>query len=202
MKIILLGAPGSGKGTVAEKLVQKFKLEHISAGELLRQEVKCQTRVGKEIKQIIETGELVPDHLIIEIIRLVVKNKKNYILDGFPRTVHQAKEIKDLKIDKLIYLKISEQQAVERISGRRICEKGIHTYHIKYILPKKKGICDIDGSKLIQREDDREEVVRERFKVYTEKTKPLIDFYQNEGLITINAAENPEKVFKEVRKIL
>jgi len=203
MKLILLGAPGSGKGTVAEKLVRDFKLQHISMGELLRQEIKCQSALGRQIKETIEKGNLVPDHLAIEIVRVVIKDKNNYILDGFPRTAHQAKDSLDLKINKVLYLEISAEEAVNRISGRRVCEKGTHTYHIKYISSKKKGICDIDGTKLIQRKDDQEAAVRERFKVYAEKTKPLVDFYKKEGLLArINAAKSPEEVYQEIKKAL
>lgn len=203
MKLILLGAPGSGKGTIAEKLAKEFQLQHISVGELLRQEAQSGSEMGRIIKQTLGTGKLIPDHLVIEIVRLVVKGKNNFILDGFPRTVHQAKDIQDWPIAKVIYLKITEERAVERISGRRICVKGTHTYHIKFIPSKKKGFCDIDGSKLIQRDDDREEIVRERFKVYAKKTKPVIDYYRELGLLTtINAANSPEKVYQDTRKEL
>ncbi len=200
MKLILLGAPASGKGTVAKKLAAEFKLEPISAGELLRQEVNSNTTIGKKIKKTIESGDLVPDHLVIEIVRLFITGKDNFILDGFPRTLHQAKDIQNLNINKAIYLKISEQDAVKRISQRRICEQGIHTYHLTVIPPKQPGICDVDGSKLIQRKDDLPKTVRERFRVYIEKTKPLIQFYRQEGiLITIGASLTPEEVYQQVK---
>lgn len=203
MKLILLGAPGSGKGTIAEKLMKEFNLQHISTGELFREEVQKNTLIGQQIKQLIDAGQLVPDHLAIEVIRLVIKNKDNYILDGFPRTIHQAKDIRNLKIDKAIYLEVSEAIAVERIAGRRVCEKGIHTYHVKYIPPKKTSVCDIDKTKLIQREDDNEITVVERFKVYLEKTKPVVNFYEQEGLLVrINATKSPEEVFKQVKEEL
>ena len=201
MKLILLAPPGGGKGVVSEKLVRDFGFQYISMGELLRDEVKKETEIGKKIKEVIERGDLVPDHFTVEIIRLVVKGKNHYILDGFPRTLHQAKDIKDIPIDKVIYLDVSENDVVERISGRRICEKGEHIYHIKFIRPKQNGICDVDGTKLIQRNDDQEEIVRNRLKIYKEKTKPLIEFYIQKGLlIKINGSKKPEEVYEAVKK--
>jgi adenylate kinase len=203
MKLILLAPPAAGKGTVAAKLAKEFRLHHISAGQLLREEANCGSTTGKKIKAIIDKGDLVPDDLVIEIVKLVVQGKDNYILDGFPRTIHQAKDIKDLGINKVIYLKISENTAVERISGRRVCEKKGHTYHIKYIAPKQEGVCDIDGSKLIQRKDDTEEVIRERFKVYNEKTQPLINYYKNEGLlVTVDGTPLPDEVYASVKEVV
>lgn len=203
MKIILLAPPGGGKGTVSERLVKDFGFYHISMGELLREEIKKETVVGKKIKEIVDKGNLVPDHFIIEMVRLVVKGRDHYILDGFPRTLHQAKEVKDLCIDKVIYLEITENTAVERISGRRVCEKGDHIYHVKFIKPKQAGSCDIDGTTLIQRKDDRESVVKNRFRVYQESTQPLIDFYTREGiLIQINGSNSPEVVYQEVKKVV
>ena len=201
MKLIMLGPPASGKGTVATKLSKDFGYLHVSAGELLRDEIEKGTEVGKKIKEIVERGDLVPDHLVIEIVKLVINNKKDFILDGFPRTLHQAKDIKDLGINKVIYLELKEETAVERISGRRVCETGKHTYHIKYIPSKKEGICDIDGTKLIQRKDDTEKVIRERFRVYIKNTQLLIDFYKQEGiLLTIDAAPSPDNVYNDVMK--
>lgn len=203
MKIILLGPPGSGKGTVADKLEKEFKFKHISAGQLLREEVAKSTTIGKDIKNIIEKGILVPDELVTQIVKLEIRNKKNYILDGFPRTVPQAQEITDLRINIVIYLDIAEKEVITRLSGRRVCSTGEHNYHLQYIPPKKTGICDVDGTKLVQRKDDAPEVIRERFRVYNKLTKPVAEYYRKKGVLkTVNAAQTPEKVYGAVKRIL
>ncbi len=203
MKLIILGPPGSGKGTIAEKLEKEFKLKHISAGELLREEVQKGTTIGKDIKNIIEKGNLVPDELVTQIIKLEIGKTRGFILDGFPRTMEQAKGVEDLGIEVVIYLDIAEKAVVERLSGRRVCEKGEHNYHIKHIPPKKAGVCDIDGTKLIQRKDDVPKAITERFKGYNKLTKPVVDYYRKKGVVKmINAALSPEAVYKEVKKAL
>lgn len=202
MKIILLGPPGSGKGTVSEQLIKDFNLYHISAGELLREEVNKQTTIGKDIQKYIEKGRLVPNHLVVEMVKLEAAGKKNYILDGFPRSVEQAAAINNLKIDLVIYLEIAEKAVIERLSWRRICQRGDHGYHLKYLPPKKQGICDIDGTKLIQRADDNPTVIKERFKVYNKETKRVIEYYKKKGiLVTVDATPAPENVYEMVKKI-
>lgn len=203
MKLILLGPPGSGKGTVAAQLGKEFKLFSLSAGELLREEVTKNTMLGREIKKYMETGNLVPDKFVTEMVKLEVKTKKNYILDGFPRSVNQAKAIEDLKINKVIYLDVPEKIVVERLSGRRICTHGNHTYHIKYLPPQKNGICDHDQTKLVQRRDDAPNVVRKRFKVYDQETQPVIKYYQHKKLVhKVDASASPQNVYAAVKKIL
>lgn len=203
MKIILLGPPGSGKGTVADRLEKEFKLKHISAGQLLREEVSKRTTIGKDIKKIIEKGELVPDELVTQIIKLEIRNKKNYLLDGFPRTVNQAKEIEELKIGLAIYLDITEKEVMTRLSGRRVCSTGEHNYNLQYLPPKKEGVCNVDGTKLIQRKDDDPKVILERFKMYNKQTKPVVEFYRKRGVLkSVNAAQRPEKVYEDVKKII
>jgi adenylate kinase len=203
MKIILLGPPGSGKGTVSDGLAKDFNLKHVSAGELLREEVSKETTIGKDIKRFIENGELVPDKFVVEMVKLEVNEKDDYILDGFPRSVDQAKEIDDLGIDLVIYLKVPEDVVIERFSGRRVCTKGNHGYHIKYIPPKQEGVCDIDGSALIQRKDDVPEIIRERFKVYHQSTQPLIDYYQEKGLLKeVDGAPAPKIVYEDVKRVV
>ncbi len=203
MNIILLGPPGSGKGTVAQRLEQEFHLKHISTGQLLREEIAKGTTVGKDLKKIIEKGDLVPDELSTQIMRLEIKNAKNYLLDGFPRTVPQAQGIEDLKVDHIIYLEIAEEEVIERLSGRRVCATGEHNYHIKYVPPVKSGICDIDGTSLLQRKDDNPTVIKERFRVYDRQTKPVIDYYQKKGVLKkVNAAQSPQKVYEELKKAI
>ena len=203
MKVILLGPPGSGKGTVADRLEQELKLKHISAGQLLREEVSKGTTIGRDIKNIIEKGNLVPDELATQIIKLEIETKKNYLLDGYPRTVNQAKKTEVFKVDVVIYLDISEKEVIQRLSGRRICSTGRHNYHTKYLPPKKTGICDVDGTTLIQRKDDAPNVIKERFQVYNQLTKPVVDYYRRKGVLkTVNAAQSPEKVYRDVKKVL
>ncbi|MEK6969320.1 MAG: adenylate kinase [Nanoarchaeota archaeon] len=203
MKIILLGPPGSGKGTVSEKLEKDFNFAHVSAGELLREEVKKGTTLGKDIQKIIEKGNLVPDNLVTELIKLEVTGKKSFILDGFPRTLKQAEATAELNINLVIYLEVPEEIVIERFSGRRVCSTGEHGYHLKYLPPKKEGVCDHDGTKLVQRKDDRPEVIKERFKIYHKETQPLIDYYKQKGILkTVDASPNPEKVYAAVKKVV
>ena len=203
MKIILLGPPGSGKGTMAEKLEKDFQLKHISAGELLRAEVKKDTPIGRDIKNIIDKGNLVPDQFVVEIIKLEVKDKDNYILDGFPRSVKQAEAIEDMNINMVILLNVPEDVIVERLSGRRVCEKGEHGYHIKYLPPKKEGICDYDGTKLVRRKDDEPEVIKERFRVYHQTTELLVNYYKEKGILkTVDATGSPDEVYEAVKKVV
>lgn len=202
MKIILTGPPGSGKGTMSERLCKDFKLLHVSPGELLREEVRKGTTIGKEIKGIMEKGDLVPNKFVVEIVKLQIEGKKNYILDGFPRSVDQAKEIEDFKVDLVIYLEVSEKVVVERFAGRRMC-KNNHGYHIKYLPPKKKGICDKDGLPLRRRKDDNPKVVKERFKVYRKRTQPVINYYKRKGILRkVDGTPLPDEVYKEVKKVV
>jgi len=201
MKLILMGPPASGKGTVSEKLEKDFDFLHVSAGELLREEVAKGTTIGKEIDEIMKKGDLVPSKLIAEMVKLTVKDEEGYILDGFPRSLEQAEYIEDLEIDAAIYLEVPEDVVIERFAGRRMCQKCNHGYHLKYLPPKEEGICDKDGSELIQREDDKPETVKKRFQVYHENTQPLIEFYKNKGkLITVDGAPAPDVVYASVKE--
>ncbi|MBS3123464.1 nucleoside monophosphate kinase [Candidatus Woesearchaeota archaeon] len=202
MKIIILGPPGSGKGTISENLVKDFSAAHISPGEILREEVRKETTLGFEIKKYIEKGNLVPNQFVVEIVKLEIKEKKNFILDGFPRSLDQAEAIKDIPLDAVLYLDVPEKIVLERFSGRRTCVNN-HGYHIKYLPPKKEGLCDIDGLPLSKRKDDQPKVIKERFKVYHKNTAPLVDYYKKKGLlISVDASPSPKKVYAEVKKAL
>ncbi|MFH0701016.1 MAG: nucleoside monophosphate kinase [Candidatus Woesearchaeota archaeon] len=203
MKLILLGPPGSGKGTVSDTLVNKLHLFHISPGELLREEVRKQTTIGKEIAKYIEKGELVPNKFVVEMVKLEIGKRKSFVLDGFPRSVEQAEEIKEISVDAVISLEVPEETVIERLSGRRICPKCNAGYHIKYIPPKKEGICDKCGEKLIQRKDDTPKTVKERFKVYHKETAPLVNYYARKRLLhQIDASPAPEEVSAAVFELI
>ncbi len=203
MKLIVLGPPGSGKGTISERLEKEFGFLHISAGELLRKEAKKNTPQSRETKKTIESGKLVPNQLIVEMIQKAVKNKKKYLLDGFPRSVEQAQAIEDLKIDTVLYLEIPEDLVIERFAGRRVCQEGHHSYHIKYLPPKKAGICDVDGSLLIQRADDNPVVIKERFKIFHKETEPVAEYYRKKKILkTVDGSGAPDVVYERVKKVL
>lgn len=203
MKLILLGAPGSGKGSISENLVKEFGYYHLSTGELLRSEIAKGTTLGKEIDALLKKGQLFPDEKMIPMVKAELRNKENYILDGFPRTIPQAEAIEDLKIELVISLEVSGSQVVERLSGRRTCPKCNAGYHIKYLPPKKAGICDKCGTALIQRADDNPETIKARFKVYYRNTHPLIEYYRKKGLLKIiDASPAPKVVWEKVKKLI
>lgn len=188
MKFILLGPPAAGKGTQAENLSKKFDIPSISTGEMIRSEIAKKTELGKEAERIINGGNLLPDEVIISMIQSRIKEndcKNGFILDGFPRTVVQAEaaDSMGIEIDKVISIKVPDEEIVRRISGRRICESCKEGYHMIYHKPEKEGVCDKCGGKLICRDDDTEETVKVRLSVYHEKTEPLINYYAKKGLL-------------------
>jgi adenylate kinase len=204
MKIALLGAPGVGKGTVAGFLAKKLKLPHIAAGDILREEGKT----NKRLKDILDQGKLVPDEFISEIIWEYLKEdecKNGFILDGFPRTIKQALflEGKNIRLDYVLNLKGSEEEIVRRLNGRLICRKCNAIYHTENIKPKKRGVCDKCGSKLVRREDDNPESIRERFELYEKETAPLIRFYEKKGILRdVDTNQKLEGVFKSALEAL
>lgn len=192
MNLVLLGPPGAGKGTQAKVLSQKLNIHHISTGDMLREAVSKGTSLGKEAAEYMGKGELVPDRLVIEIVKetlATVGVEKGFILDGFPRTLKQAKMLDSTleninkKLDSIIYFKTSVETSVARLSGRRVCKKCGVNFHIKNIPPKKDGICDYCGNQLYQRKDDQEKTVKKRWTVYAEETAPLITYYENRGVL-------------------
>lgn len=191
MKIIFLGPPGVGKGTIAKRILNKLDAIQISTGDLLRDAIKNQTHLGVEAKGYMDAGDLVPDELVINLIKEKVKKQDNFILDGVPRTIPQAEALdKVVKIDRVVSFEAPKEVIIQRLSGRRTCPKCGFIYHIKNIPPQVEGICDKCKVKLIQRDDDKPEAIKNRLKVYEEKTAPLIDYYEKKGkLVTVDAGE-------------
>lgn len=186
MKIILLGAPGSGKGTQAQSICQKHKIPQISTGDMLRAAVREGTPLGQQAKTIMEAGELVRDDIILNMIKERIAQPdcaKGFLLDGFPRTIAQAEGLEKMgvKLDYVIELAVPDEEIVKRLSGRRVHEGSGRVYHLLYNPPKKDCLDDVTGEPLIQREDDREETVRKRLEVYHRQTRPLIEFYRQRG---------------------
>lgn len=212
MKIIMLGAPGAGKGTQAKMIAEQYKIPHISTGDIFRANIKNGTDLGKKAKEYMDKGQLVPDELTVEILldRVAQDDCKNgYVLDGFPRTIPQAdvldKELTKLgdKVDFAINVDVPDENIVRRMSGRRACLKCGATYHIEHIPPKQEGICDTCGSELVQRDDDKPETVQNRLKVYHEQTQPLIDYYNAKNILkSVDGTKDMQEVFDEITGIL
>ncbi len=208
MNIILMGPPGAGKGTQAKILVEEYGLKHISTGDILREAVKKGTPLGIKAKEYMDKGELVPDDVMVGLIREVLP-KDNFILDGFPRTLPQAEALErmlkeeGIKIDAVIFFDVDDDVIVERLSGRRSCPSCGAVYHIKYNPPRNDEICDRCGTKLVQRDDDREEVVRKRLEVYRKQTEPLINYYREKGILrVVDGTKSVEDVKREIFSIL
>ena len=196
MKVIILGPPGSGKGTVSERLAKDFHLFHVSVGDLLRKEAKKNTALGKKISSYINKGDLVPHQMAIDIAKKAIGKKQNFIFDGFPRSVDQAKLIQDVDIDAVIYLDVPEKDVVKRLSGRLLDPVTRKTYHLQYLPPPKNIM-----KRLIQRKDDTPKVIKERFKVYHRETEPVIKYYQKKGVLKkIDGRGDPAAVYDRVKK--
>lgn len=212
MKIIMLGAPGAGKGTQAKMIAEKYGLPHISTGDIFRANIKNGTELGKEAKEYMDKGLLVPDELTVRLLLDCVAQddcKNGYVLDGFPRTIPQAEVLDEKlselgeKVDYAINVDVPDENIVNRMSGRRACLNCGATYHIVSIPPKKEGICDVCGSELVLRDDDKPETVQNRLKVYHEQTQPLIDFYEKKGVLrSVDGTLPMEEVFTAITKIL
>jgi adenylate kinase len=207
--LVFLGPPGAGKGTQAKLLSQRMGFLHLSTGDLLREAVKNQTPLGKKAKEYMDRGELVPDELIVQLIEETMPKDGNVILDGFPRTVNQALALEEMlrvkgkKISKVLFFDVPDEVIIDRLSGRRVCSKCGAVYHVKYNPPKVEGVCDLCGGILVQRDDDKEEVVRKRLEVYRKQTQPLVEFYQERGIIyKLDAGKEVEELFEEVRGLV
>jgi adenylate kinase len=211
LKIVLLGAPGAGKGTQGVVLSQNYNIAHISTGDILREAVKNKTALGIKALVYMDKGELVPDEVVTGIVveRLAQKDtKKGFILDGFPRTLRQAQDLdKELKnissgIDMVLYFEIPHSVAIERLTGRRVCRSCGANYHIKNMPPKIEGVCDKCGGQIYQRKDDTLETVKNRLKVYEEQTRPLIEYYTKKGILKkVSGALNVNDLFKVLSQI-
>lgn len=190
MNLILLGAPGAGKGTQAEKICEHFHIPIISTGNMLREAVKNGTKLGLEAKTYMDAGNLVPDAVLVGMIKEKLKEpayQNGFILDGFPRTVPQAEALDTMgvQINKVLEIRVPDDQIVARMSGRRVCEKCGTSYHIQYRTPKQEGVCDLDGGKLVQRPDDAPETVQARLKVYHQQTEPLKEYYAKQSRLAV-----------------
>ena len=211
LNLILLGPPGSGKGTQGERLQEDFRLPYYATGNILREAVDQGTALGKKAEPIMKAGDLVPDELIIGIIRDRLNEEEaqdGFILDGFPRTVAQAEALEEAldelgrSLTAVLLIEAPDEEIVRRLSGRRQCKNG-HVYHVEFNKPKREGVCDIDGSKLVQRDDDKPETVRNRLETYREKTAPLIDFYDERGLLKrFDGTRTPTEVHDHIRATL
>ena len=212
MKIIMLGAPGAGKGTHAKKITEKFGIPAISTGDIFRENIKNGTELGKKAKEYMDAGNLVPDELVCDLVvdRLKQDDCKNgYILDGFPRTIPQAEALtaalakNDDAIDYALETFIEDQAIIDRMSGRRVCKSCGATYHVVNIPPKTEGVCDECDGELIVRDDDAPETVKKRLDVYHEQTAPLIDYYKKQGILkVIDGSKGLDTCFEEICGIL
>ena len=212
MKIIMLGAPGAGKGTQAKMIAEKYSIPHISTGDIFRANIKEGTELGKKAKTYMDKGELVPDELVVDLVvdRLAKDDAaKGYVLDGFPRTIPQAEALdaalakRNEKVDFAIDVNVPDENIVKRMSGRRACVGCGATYHIVNVPPKKEGICDTCGGELILRDDDKPETVLNRLSVYHEQTQPLIDYYNKKGIMKeVDGTVDMNDVFAAICNIL
>lgn len=212
MKIIMLGAPGAGKGTQAKKIADKYSVPHISTGDIFRANIKEGTELGKKAKTYMDQGLLVPDDLVVDLVVDRVQQDdctNGYVLDGFPRTIPQAESLDAAleklgeKIDYAINVEVPDENIVKRMSGRRACLGCGATYHLVHIPPKTEGICDTCGKELVLRDDDKPETVTKRLNVYHEQTQPLIDYYTSKGVLAeVDGTKDMEEVFQDIVKVL
>jgi adenylate kinase len=211
MNIILLGPPGAGKGTQAKKIAEAYSLPHISTGDILRENINNNTKLGLNAKSFMSRGELVPDNLLIMIIKERLSREdciKGFLLDGYPRTIPQADALQMIltesnkKIDAVLNIAVDDEELIKRLSGRRMCSCGA-SYHMIFNQPEKEGICNSCKGKLYQRDDDKAEAIRNRLVVYKKQTQPLIEYYQKKGILqNINGAKDISEIYEDIKRIL
>lgn len=212
LNLVLLGPPGSGKGTQGERLQEDLRLPYYATGDILRAAVRDETELGRTAKEYMDRGDLVPDEVIVGVIGERIASpeaRDGFILDGFPRTTPQAEAL-DAKLRELgrdvtavLLIDVSDDEVVRRLGGRRTCAEGGHVFHVEFNPPREEGVCDIDGSELIVRDDDRPEVIRKRLETYHEKTEPLVDYYDDRGLLRrIDGGAEPAVVGEQIRRTL
>jgi adenylate kinase len=212
LNLVLLGPPGAGKGTQAERLVTDFDLPYYATGNILRAAIEDESELGREAKEYVDRGDLVPDELICRVIEERLDSGEaddGFLLDGFPRTIGQAEMLEQALDDRgrsltaVLLIEVSDDEVVRRLSGRRTCVKSGHVYHMEFDAPKNEGICDQDGSRLIQRDDDKPETIRNRLAVYHQQTEPLIAWYEDKGLLRrFDGSRTPEDVHAHIRATL
>ncbi len=207
-----MGSPGAGKGTQAQLLQQDFDLPYFATGNILREEIKNETELGSKAKEYMDRGDLVSDELVIDMIRerlVEPESADGFILDGFPRTVVQAEALEELLTDvdrtvtAVVNLEVDDEEAIRRLSGRRVCIKSGHTFHVEFDPPRHEDRCDFDGSRLIVRDDDELETVHKRLETYSKKTEPIISFYENKGvLLKVDGSQQPDQVHAHIRALI
>lgn len=212
MKIVMLGAPGAGKGTQAKMIAERYQIPHVSTGDIFRMNIKNGTELGKEAKTYMDAGKLVPDELTVKILLDRVSNedcKNGYVLDGFPRTIPQAEVLTDAlnnlndKIDFAINVDVPDENIVNRMGGRRSCPSCGQVYHVVHMPPKQDGVCDKCGAGLVQRDDDKPETVSQRLQVYHDQTQPLIEYYEKAGVLkNVDGTKDQKEVFEAITEIL
>ncbi|MCI5699338.1 MAG: adenylate kinase [Lachnospiraceae bacterium] len=212
MRIIMLGAPGAGKGTQAKQVAGKYNIPHISTGDIFRANIKGGTELGKKAKEYMDKGALVPDELVVDLVADRIKQddcKNGYVFDGFPRTIPQAealdKALEEMgsKIDYAIDIDVPDENIINRMSGRRACLACGATYHVQFNAPKAEGICDVCGKELVLRDDDKPETVKTRLQVYHTQTQPLIDYYSQKGVLkSVDGTQDVADVFQSIVDVL
>lgn len=212
MKIIMLGAPGAGKGTQAKRVAEEYGIPHISTGDIFRANIRDNTELGKKAKEYMDKGLLVPDELTCDLVMNRISEadcKNGFVLDGFPRTIPQADaltkalEEKGMSMDAAVDIEVPDENIIGRMAGRRFCPKCGATYHVVALPPKAEGICDNDGEKLVIRDDDKEETVRNRLSVYHKETQPLIDYYKKAHILkTVDGTKTADEVFDGIKAVL
>ena len=212
MKIVMLGAPGAGKGTQAKRIAAEYGIPHISTGDIFRANIKAGTELGRKAKAFMDQGALVPDEVTIGMLMDRIHEadcEKGYVLDGFPRTIPQAESLtkalagEGSAIDAAVDIDVPDENIINRMGGRRACLSCGATYHIVFNAPEKEGVCDTCGSELVLRDDDKPETVKKRLSVYHEQTQPLIDYYRGQGVLkSVDGTQDMDKVFEDIKAVL